>query len=112
MATWDDLASLYDTGLVELGNHTYNMHASGGRNGAVPLSGESSDAYLAALRADLGQMQRRLGDICGAAPIAFVYPFGWWAKAAGRCCGNWAFQCPLPVWKKSAPSPATRTAFG
>lgn len=76
--SWPQLKELADSGLVEIQNHSYDLHSyDRGRQGAMMVAGESADSYDLALRADLGRLQAQCEDWLGAAPTAFAYPFGY-----------------------------------
>ncbi len=82
--TWEEMREMTASGLVEIQNHSYNMHYTGAghRKGTLPLAGESAAAYAAALREDLSQAQRCLTDFAGVTPTAFFYPYGAVSKQA------------------------------
>jgi peptidoglycan/xylan/chitin deacetylase (PgdA/CDA1 family) len=74
--TWDQLKELAESGVFEIGNHTYNMHNKSPRFGMRRIGGESDEDYRAALTKDVMRLQKRLADDCGVTPICFAYPFG------------------------------------
>lgn len=75
--TWDDIRLLSESGRVEIGNHTYDMHALNGiRRGCAKNSGESDEAYAAALSEDLSLFQNRMKENAGLLPFVFAYPYG------------------------------------
>ncbi len=75
--TWPMAQEMVQSGLVELQNHSYDMHASNGkRNGARKMKGESTQQYQEALRTDLKRADDLLRANTGSAPTAFTYPFG------------------------------------
>lgn len=75
--TWDTAAELARSGVIEIQNHTYNMHSvNGSRRGCQRKSGESEEEYRAALTNDLGAMQKKCEEKLGAEPEVFTYPFG------------------------------------
>lgn len=75
--TWEDIRVLAESGRVEIGNHTYDMHTmSGGRRGCARNSGESAEDYAAALTADVSLLQSRLHEHAGIVPFVFAYPYG------------------------------------
>lgn len=75
-ADWNTLRKMSESGLVELQNHTYDMHASSGRIGASQKSGESDEDYKTALTADLTKFNKRMKEELNITPTAFVYPYG------------------------------------
>ena len=74
--TWDDISELSQSGYIEIGNHTYNMHDNGYRRGCCKKWGESDDAYAKALDDDILKLQNMLSEKSGVTPITFTYPYG------------------------------------
>lgn len=75
--SWEHLKELSDSGIVEIQNHTYNLHSiSKGRSGCKKKSGESLDEYTKVLTSDIGLMQEKLTQTLGKPPTTFTYPFG------------------------------------
>lgn len=88
---WGQVALMNSSGLVEIGNHTFDLHKiSGGRKGADRLSGESDEDYAAVLTADLSHAQEKIAAACSspnlskdqshvraeAPSIIFAWPYG------------------------------------
>lgn len=80
--TWGEAAKLSSSGLVEIGNHTYNLHrndgSGSGRKGADRLPGESYEDYRAVLLEDLGKNQERIAAATGQPALVFAWPYGAW----------------------------------
>ncbi len=74
--TWEDISYLVRSGMVEIGNHTYEMHSVGKRTGCMRLAGESVAAYSATLSNDLSKLQSVLQERSGVTPAVFAYPYG------------------------------------
>ena len=75
--TWAQIREMADTNLVEMLNHTWDLHKiEHGRKGAAICPGEEQTAYQTLLREDLGKLQTQLTEHCGITPIGFTYPFG------------------------------------
>lgn len=75
--TWDQINEMIQSGYVEIQNHTYNMHSSGGvRKGVMKTSSESHEQYSLALQDDIGYLQNRIQKMTGTTPNTFTYPFG------------------------------------
>ena len=75
--SWGEIALMASSGLVEFGNHTYDLHhISGGRKGADQKSGESQDVYHEILLSDLTKNQEKIQAATGAAPLLFAWPYG------------------------------------
>lgn len=74
--TWDEVGILSNSGIVEIGNHTYNMHNYKPRFGLAQRCGESDEEYVRALRNDVGKMQKILWESTGKMCKVLAYPFG------------------------------------
>ena len=74
--TWDEIAEMAQSGLVEIGNHTYDLHTLTDRKGCRIKPGESEAAYRAMLTADVQTLQDRLTAVTGQAPAVFTFPYG------------------------------------
>lgn len=75
--TWEMLREMQDSGLVEVGNHTYDLHSSdGNRLGTKRLSTESMEEYTTLLTGDILLAQERIEENLGRTPMLFAYPFG------------------------------------
>ena len=75
--SWEQLKEMSDSGLVELQNHSYNMHTNTeGRNGTKKNKGESDEAYKQAFTEDVRRAQEAFQENIGKQPTTFTYPFG------------------------------------
>lgn len=76
--TWQEMREMVDSGLVEIQNHSYDMHycVAGKRKGTLKRAAETVEQYQTALREDLSAAQAYLTELVGVTPSAFVYPFG------------------------------------
>lgn len=82
---WDQCREMYNSGLVEFGSHSYDLHnlderkglyVTGSANGLRHLADETREAYAARLAADLDKSVERLEAELGAPVTYFAYPFG------------------------------------
>jgi len=75
--TWEQIREMAETGLVEIANHTWDLHKhANGRKGAAIRPGEDVESYRVTLRRDVEKLQELLAVRAGVKPIGFVYPFG------------------------------------
>ncbi|MDR1467062.1 MAG: polysaccharide deacetylase family protein [Oscillospiraceae bacterium] len=74
--TWSQLKEMTDSKLVEVQNHSYNMHRVRGRNGVLRKKSESLDEYKKKLSEDFKSAQRKIEEEAGVTPTAFTYPLG------------------------------------
>lgn len=95
-ATWEMLREMQDSGLVEIGNHTYDLHKSdGARLGTKQLSSESDAQYAALLIEDLTLFQQKAEAALGKAPVLFAYPFGAVSKGEPALVKSLGFRVTL-----------------
>ncbi len=75
--TWEELKEMCDSGLVEIGNHTYNLHSDNkGRIGCGRKHGESDESYKEVLNEDIGTMQTKIKQFTAKDCVIFTYPYG------------------------------------
>lgn len=74
--TWDEIAEMADSGLVEIGNHTYNLHTLTPRKGCRIKPGENEEKYKRMLQSDVQNLQDRLKAVIGKEPTIFTFPYG------------------------------------
>lgn len=90
--TWDEVGQLSRSGVMEIGNHTYNMHNFKPRYGVAQKQGESEAAYVQALKSDIGKLQDILFENTGKQCVAFAYPFGKYNKIAEKTLVEMGFR--------------------
>ncbi len=93
--TWDEIAELSGSGVIEIGNHTYNMHNFKPRYGAGPMYGETDDKYTKALCADIGKLQTKLLEVTGKNCPVFAYPFGKYCEQSEKTVAEMGFKITL-----------------
>ncbi len=74
-ATWEQLREMSDSGVVEVQNHSYQLHDNEGI-GVSKHSFESKEDYQKRLMEDLDKNKQRIVDFVGKEPTAFTFPFG------------------------------------
>lgn len=82
--TWEEVKEMADSGVVEIGLHTYNLHnpkysgnaAPDGINGVMRLRGETESAYRQRVGTDLKMGIERIRQYSGQEVRYFCYPFG------------------------------------
>ena len=74
--SWPRLLEMADSGLIELQNHSYDMHKPAPRVGCCRMAGETQSEFEIAFTADAGRAQEALYEHTGAAASAFTYPYG------------------------------------
>ena len=93
--TWNDIRRLLDSGRVELGSHTYDLHSNEKRAGCSILLGEDVDAYTLMLRNDLEHFQTQAKQETGISPTIFAYPYGFICRESIPVLKDIGFVCTL-----------------
>ncbi len=94
--TWDNVKEMMNSGLVELQNHSYNLHTTDkGRNGSKKKKGESTEQYKTVLTEDLGKLQTAFKSNTGYTPSTFTYPFGSVSNASFDIIKEMGFKASL-----------------
>ena len=87
--TWSEIKKLSDSGYVEIGNHTYDMHSyNGERNGCARKENESDEQYRTVLYEDVARLSDKLQRVTGKRPVAFAYPFGSLSEGSAEIIGS------------------------
>ncbi len=88
---YEQLSEMLNSGLVELGNHTYDLHGKNTRNGILPCYNESPTDYAAAVGGDIAKAQRLLEDKLNYSAYIFAYPLGAYNDEAGKLMDSFGF---------------------
>lgn len=99
-ASWERLAEMADSGLVELGNHSYALHGTSPVPGLNPRPGEGEAAYRQRIAADLTQAQDKIQENTGCAPQVLVYPYGAHTQVTLSVAKELGFACTLTCEEK------------
>lgn len=84
---WDEVRPWLDKGVLMVQSHTYDMHQQAeygfsGREGVLPLEGESEEDYRSALASDISQAKEGLFRGLGIEMDALAFPFGLYTPIA------------------------------
>ncbi|MDR1530721.1 MAG: polysaccharide deacetylase family protein [Clostridiales bacterium] len=90
--TWAQIKELHDSGLVEIQNHSFDLH---GRHGSGKRGGELAEAYQARLSADLAKCQESVKKNIGVTPTAYTYPLGIISKGSKAVLVSLGFKASL-----------------
>ena len=95
-----EINELVKSGIVEIGDHTYDMHRTKGRKGCSKKSGESSEIYKQVLSDDLTKAQNILKEACGSEPYIFAYPYGAFSEETDDVLRNMGFKAVFNCTEK------------
>jgi peptidoglycan/xylan/chitin deacetylase (PgdA/CDA1 family) len=76
---WVQAREMAESGLVDIQNHSYDMHETGEkgeRKGVLREDGETTAGYARLLREDAGRTADEIEQHIGKRPTVFAYPFG------------------------------------
>lgn len=93
--SWEEVGVLAESGRIEIGCHSYDMHALDLRPGAGRIPGESSDAYRAAFTDDAARIQSLIRTHTGMEPLCYAYPFGIIAEESREALLSLGIRCSL-----------------
>ncbi len=74
--TWEEMKILKESGLVEIGNHSYSLHRYRPRFGVSKMQKESLETYRSLIENDTMMLQNKIKYATGSFPQAYAYPFG------------------------------------
>ena len=72
----NDIKTLNENPLVEMGCHTYNLHSLTNRRGVSQLYGEDDEKYNSIIENDIKRFNSLFTRLTGKAPTIFAYPYG------------------------------------
>lgn len=90
-----EIKAMYDSGRVEICNHTYDMHRTHPRKGVRKLSGESAEDYERKLTEDSEKCRNLIKSACGCSVNVFTYPFGCYSKETGDILARLGYRAML-----------------
>lgn len=94
--TYEQMKEMQDSGLVEIQNHTYNLHKlTNARKGAKMNPGEDYQSYREMIVKDLTTLQDKLTENTGYTPNTFTYPFGRYTKELTEIAKELGFKAFL-----------------
>lgn len=94
--TWEQMREMDRSGLVEIANHSYDLHTvSRQRKGVLKSSGEAAAHYRELLFEDIGGMQWKFLAGIGHKPVTFTYPFGAFSRDTLPLLKEMGFQVTL-----------------
>ncbi|MEG2597388.1 MAG: polysaccharide deacetylase family protein, partial [Oscillospiraceae bacterium] len=95
---WSQLKELYESPLVEIGNHTYDLHELNGRTGrkgAKIKRGESEAEYKKILTDDVVKLQDKMNEHLYDNARVFAYPYGFYSKESEQILRDLGFDITL-----------------
>ena len=98
--TWEEISQLEQSGVFEIGSHTYNMHSIGVRSGCKKKYGENTVTYRNALTEDIGGLQELLSEKSGVTPVTFAYPYGFISEESVPTLREIGFKALLTCYEK------------
>lgn len=98
---WEQLAHMQQSGLIEVGNHTYGLHSNdGGRKGIQKLNSESVQQYHQLLTEDIGSLNKEIIRELDTAVLGFAYPFGAYSPESNAILQELGFKVILTCEEK------------
>ena len=114
--TWDMLREMHSSGLVEIGNHSYDLHSTeNGVLGTKRRASETEEAYAERLREDVLLAQACFERELGCRPTVFTYPFGAVSEGEPALIRDMGFTVTLSCEEKISTvtsDPRSLTALG
>lgn len=89
---YSQIREMSDSGLIEIANHSYDLHSIKSRRGILRKKGESYEAYKSTLIGDVEKCNDILKNNCYVSPIAFTYPFGCVNKESSEIINSMGFK--------------------
>ncbi|GHU65374.1 xylanase deacetylase [Clostridia bacterium] len=98
--TWADVREAASSGVVEIQNHSYNLHGDKGRKGFTRRAGETKTAFQSSLIEDVSKMQQLLRLNGGIEATCFTYPYGFTYDGSWTMLRDLGFQAAMTCREK------------
>lgn len=104
--TWAQASEMFSSGLVDIQNHTYDLHSPKGdsygyktnvNDGVLPLETESFKEYAKRLAMDLMQLQDEIIRNTGKSPAFICYPYGYYTEVTESIIRSLGYEGSLTV---------------
>lgn len=89
------LRELSGSGVFEIQNHSYDLHALAPRRGCLRQTGETAEDYRDLLTEDTERAQRLLIEAGVPTPTCYTYPFGAYSEESEEILRELGFFCTL-----------------
>lgn len=90
--TYEQIKQVSSSGLMEIANHSYDMHEMKERRGILRKKDESTEQYRKNLTQDIEKCNKILKEKCYVSPVAFTYPFGCVNKESSEIINSMGFK--------------------
>lgn len=100
--TWEQIRKMSESGIVEFGNHSYDMHKNGKaqRHGILKMDGETDELYEKALIADIDKFNSLFKENVGYVPDFFTYPFGKYSDLGAQIIKSKGYSATFTCYEK------------
>lgn len=98
--SWAEAKEMVDSGLIDIGHHTYNLHQPGDGKygkGISMLKDEPTEDYLARLKEDILLGEQAITEQLGKKPILFAYPYGVFTQESEDLLKTLGYKITLTV---------------
>jgi peptidoglycan/xylan/chitin deacetylase (PgdA/CDA1 family) len=93
--SWNQINEMVQSGLVEIQNHSYNLHKIGNRYGCGQKNNESLVNYEKAINDDVTTFQTHLEQMTGITVNTFTYPYGKYNNNTEQILKNLGYKATM-----------------
>lgn len=98
--SWDEAKEMYESGLIDIQCHTYDMHedgvrVKGSRKGILKILNENDDSYIKALKSDALTIKNLIKSKLGSDAFVFTYPYGQYNDISEKVIGELGYKVSL-----------------
>lgn len=100
--SYEEAAPWVEKGVLDLQSHTFDMHqlhshGYSGRDGVLPLEGETEDVWHSVLREDMRLFRQRREGRVATELLAVAYPFGYYSLEADTLLAEEGIQLTFTI---------------
>jgi peptidoglycan/xylan/chitin deacetylase (PgdA/CDA1 family) len=99
--SFEELKEMESSGLIEIANHSYNLHKTSPRLGMKQMSGESKKQYTEILKSDINKAQKLFKSNNIKEPVCVAYPYGATNELTESIVKSLGFKCTMTCEEKT-----------
>lgn len=93
--SWPQIKEMHDSGLAEFHNHSYDLHNTDKRRGALKRPNETPSHYEQAIAYDFKLLNDKYTDHVGTVPTAFTCPYGYYNESLKQAVKQFGYAAIL-----------------
>jgi peptidoglycan/xylan/chitin deacetylase (PgdA/CDA1 family) len=99
--SYEQAKEMYESGIIDIQSHTFNLHNNEIRRGVLQKDGEKEQEYIKLFKNDIEKSIGEIEEFVGSNVIAFSYPYGVYSEISEKLLRNIGIKATLSINKGS-----------